>query len=40
MVAKYLEHDVAEEDDWRRIVQKCKDRHGRVDILVNNAVLA
>ncbi len=35
--ALFLEHDVSQEDDWRRVMQECKDRHGRVDVLVNNA---
>ncbi len=35
--ALFLEHDVSQEDDWRRVMQECRDRHGRVDVLVNNA---
>lgn len=35
--AQFLQHDVSQEDDWRRVIQACKDRFGRIDILVNNA---
>ncbi len=35
--AQFLKHDVSQEDDWRRVIKECKDRHGRVDVLVNNA---
>lgn len=34
---EYHRLDVADEDDWKRVVDTVKDRHGRVDALVNNA---
>lgn len=33
----YLQHHVADEGDWKRVVDATLDRHGRVDVLVNNA---
>jgi 3alpha(or 20beta)-hydroxysteroid dehydrogenase len=30
-------HDVASEDDWRAVVSWALERHGRIDILLNNA---
>ena len=35
--AQFLEHDVSQEDDWHRVIKECKNRHGRFDVLVNNA---
>ncbi|MBM3139900.1 MAG: glucose 1-dehydrogenase [Chloroflexi bacterium] len=35
--AIYLHHDVRDEDEWEGVVQRVVDRHGRVDVLVNNA---
>ena len=35
--AEFMHHDVASEADWARVVSEVKDRHGRVDVLVNNA---
>ncbi|MCG8443851.1 MAG: SDR family oxidoreductase [Caulobacterales bacterium] len=35
--AQFLRHDVASEDDWRRVVGEVKSRHGGLDVLVNNA---
>lgn len=32
-----LEHDVTSESDWERVVDTVVERHGRVDVLVNNA---
>ncbi len=32
-----LRHDVASEDDWRRVYAEIDARFGRLDILVNNA---
>ncbi|MBI2760148.1 MAG: glucose 1-dehydrogenase [Chloroflexi bacterium] len=33
----YLHHDVTSEDDWTRVVGEVMSRHGRLDVLVNNA---
>ena len=33
----YLHHDVTREDDWARVVEAVTSRHGRLDVLVNNA---
>ena len=30
-------HDVTSEDDWRAVVSWALERHGRIDILLNNA---
>jgi NAD(P)-dependent dehydrogenase (short-subunit alcohol dehydrogenase family) len=35
--AQFLLHDVTEEDDWLRVVAGVRARHGRLDVLVNNA---
>jgi NAD(P)-dependent dehydrogenase (short-subunit alcohol dehydrogenase family) len=35
--ASYLKLDVASEDDWRAAEQEVRTRHGRLDVLVNNA---
>jgi citronellol/citronellal dehydrogenase len=35
--ATYVVGDVREPDDAERIVRSCLDRHGRLDVLVNNA---
>lgn len=35
--ACFLEHDVASEGDWQRVVAEAVRRHGRLDVLVNNA---
>jgi 3alpha(or 20beta)-hydroxysteroid dehydrogenase len=35
--AVYLHHDVASEDDWRRVVEATTSTFGCVDVLVNNA---
>nr|CAP12610.1 dehydrogenase [Streptomyces olivaceus] len=32
-------HDVASAADWERVVALATDRHGRLDVLVNNAAL-
>lgn len=34
---EFLEHDVADEAQWRRIVDEVMKRHGGIHILVNNA---
>ena len=33
----YLHHDVASESDWDSVVADVVERHGRIDVLVNNA---
>lgn len=33
----YLHHDVTSEGDWTRVVEAVMARHGRLDVLVNNA---
>jgi len=38
--AMFLVHDVAKEDDWRRVVATTVKRFGGCDILVNNAGIA
>jgi NAD(P)-dependent dehydrogenase (short-subunit alcohol dehydrogenase family) len=35
--AAFYEHDVAEEDQWERVVQQVQDALGAPDVLVNNA---
>lgn len=35
--ALYVRHDATEERDWQHVVDTCIDRHGRLDILLNNA---
>jgi 3alpha(or 20beta)-hydroxysteroid dehydrogenase len=35
--ATFLSHDVRSEEEWTEIVRQVVDRHGRVDVLVNNA---
>jgi NAD(P)-dependent dehydrogenase (short-subunit alcohol dehydrogenase family) len=35
--AEYVRHDVTQEDAWADVVSGIKDRHGRLDFLVNNA---
>ena len=35
--ALYVKHDATSEQDWRTVVETCLDRHGRLDILLNNA---
>jgi len=37
--AVFLAHDVANEDDWVRVVGTAEQRFGRLDVLVNNAGL-
>jgi 3alpha(or 20beta)-hydroxysteroid dehydrogenase len=33
----YLHHDVTSEDGWRKVVDETVAKHGRLDVLVNNA---
>jgi 3(or 17)beta-hydroxysteroid dehydrogenase len=35
--ALFLRHDVANEQDWARVVREAEERFGRLDVLVNNA---
>lgn len=35
--AEHRRLDVSKEDDWRSVVSEIVDRHGRLDVLVNNA---
>lgn len=35
--AIYLEHDVAEDDQWQRVIKQTLDHHGELNVLVNNA---
>ncbi len=37
--ALYVHLDVTSEDDWARCIDRCLQRFGRVDILVNNAAI-
>jgi len=37
--AVFLQHDVASEEDWAKVVATAEERFGRVDGLVNNAGL-
>lgn len=39
-VARALEHDVANADDWERVASSVRDTEGKLDILVNNAGIA
>jgi NAD(P)-dependent dehydrogenase (short-subunit alcohol dehydrogenase family) len=35
--AEYLHHDVTREEAWIDVMSGIRDRHGRLDVLVNNA---
>jgi 3alpha(or 20beta)-hydroxysteroid dehydrogenase len=35
--ATFLEHDVTSQDQWRAVVARVLEEHGRLDVLVNNA---
>jgi 3alpha(or 20beta)-hydroxysteroid dehydrogenase len=35
--ASYLHHDVTNESEWTSVVSTVLDRHGQIDVLVNNA---
>src|SRR5437867_2098450 len=35
--AEYLHHDVTEEAAWTDLFEQVRVRHGRLDVLVNNA---
>lgn len=34
---EYIQHDVSNESDWKKVVDKTMALYGRIDILVNNA---
>lgn len=38
--AEYVNQDVTDEDSWGEVVQGIVSRHGRIDIVVNNAGVA
>src|SRR3546814_581145 len=35
--ARFVRHDVTDEDGWRMVTEEILEREGRLDILVNNA---
>ena len=35
--ARFVRHDVANEDDWKTVITTAQDEFGKIDILVNNA---
>jgi len=35
--AEFLQHDVTRENDWIAVIDHIRRRHGRLDVLVNNA---
>jgi 3alpha(or 20beta)-hydroxysteroid dehydrogenase len=35
--ATFIAHDVRSEEEWNEVVRQAIDRHGRIDVLVNNA---
>jgi 3alpha(or 20beta)-hydroxysteroid dehydrogenase len=35
--ATFLPHDVRSEEEWAEVVRQTRERHGRIDALVNNA---
>ena len=37
---EFMQLDVASEGDWRRVADDVMRRHGRLDVLVNNAGIA
>ena len=37
--ATYLHHDASDEDSWKSLIQGIGEKHGRLDVLVNNAGL-
>jgi 3(or 17)beta-hydroxysteroid dehydrogenase len=37
--ASFMQHDVSQESEWVRVIGAVQERHGRLDVLVNNAGL-
>jgi 3alpha(or 20beta)-hydroxysteroid dehydrogenase len=35
--ATFIAHDVRSEEEWAEVVRETTERHGRIDVLVNNA---
>jgi 3alpha(or 20beta)-hydroxysteroid dehydrogenase len=35
--ATFLRHDVRSEEEWAEVVRQTVERHGRIDVLINNA---
>ncbi|WP_414054569.1 SDR family NAD(P)-dependent oxidoreductase [Macrococcus equi] len=35
--ALFIQHNVADEEDWKRVIKQTVDQWGRIDVLVNNA---
>lgn len=35
--ATFIQHDVRSEEEWAEVVRQTVERHGRVDVLINNA---
>jgi 3alpha(or 20beta)-hydroxysteroid dehydrogenase len=35
--AMFIAHDVRSEEEWAEVVRQTTERHGRIDVLVNNA---
>src|SRR3954451_15191479 len=35
--ATFIAHDVRSEEEWAEVVRQALERHGRIDVLVNNA---
>ena len=35
--ASFLRHDVSAEEEWAEVVRVTLERHGRIDVLINNA---
>ena len=38
--ARFVEHDVASEEEWRTVVDEALGAFGRIDVLVNNAAIS
>jgi 3(or 17)beta-hydroxysteroid dehydrogenase len=37
LAGRFVQHDVASEDSWKALLADVLERHGRLDILINNA---